>query len=566
MDVDESEPSDSDIDMLSPSRPAFQLKSKATSSSSTSRYRDSASSKRQGRTSSAASAAQVVALARELLRAQVHHQGRRTHEAAPHPPLDAQGCVLLSDCKQLSRLLGDLAKERAGRQIWTTAAEDHDEDDDNEAEEREEQGDRLTVHQITQLLKLLMRSVDRAAGLQVLPPEKLKAGKAAPPPPTPASKKSKASASAAAARKRKTSSAGQRSGSVKAKRGRSARSSSRSAGSTSPSSDSDPLSADTGPEAGTSPPSSKRDPLTWTQAEAEKLGEGLHIVSNASAAIEAILSLLVVDKLPKQVYAEEIIESCFAFVKTQLSGLIYPLAEWSSAASENRASLLDRVFELASPEAADVADALLTLFPGLVSRMAMLLKTEDMPEHILITAIYAAIGPFFVDLGGSVPSSTRSRSTAANKISSSSSSSHQSQGKAKDMVSAGSLTLKTLRLSALSVVRAVYAKHAAQRKWIIEEILTSLTQVPDIKKKTFVMRNGKAIHTVSALLLHLVQSAAHHLVQRVQHKLGRLESDGAFEDEGVSVEQAQVRRSEGGLFFHARLAGFLPFAARCMPV
>ncbi len=46
---------------------------------------------------------------------------------------------------------------------------------------------------------------------------------------------------------------------------------------------------------------------------------------------------------------------------------------------------------------------------------------------------------------------------------------------------------------------------------MIEEILTSLTKLTDMKKnrRQYSLRNGKGIHSINALLLQLIQAASH---------------------------------------------------------
>lgn len=146
-------------------------------------------------------------------------------------------------------------------------------------------------------------------------------------------------------------------------------------------------------------------------------------------------------------------------------------------------------------------------------------KTKDLPEHLLIITVYIAIGPFFVDL-------------AVGELTG------KGKAKALESTSSGSIALKALRLNALALLRTVYAKYETQRQWIVEEILTSLASVPDIKHKSYKLRNGKAIHTVSALLLHLTQSAAHNIPLKIQRKFERI-SSGRFLD-GETPGEAQV--------------------------
>ena len=54
----------------------------------------------------------------------------------------------------------------------------------------------------------------------------------------------------------------------------------------------------------------------------------------------------------------------------------------------------------------------------------------------------------------------------------------------------------------------IFARYPDQRQWILEEILSSISKLPDIAKRKpqYLLQNGQAVQTVSVLLLHLVQS------------------------------------------------------------
>jgi cohesin loading factor subunit SCC2 len=151
---------------------------------------------------------------------------------------------------------------------------------------------------------------------------------------------------------------------------------------------------------------------------------------------------------------------------------------------------------------------------------ADLVRLEDMPEAIVIPAVVVSIGPFFVD--AAQPAATGRK------------------GKGRDTF--GITTLKTVQLSALTLLRAVrpnlpldcparqamaqiFSKYPNQRAWIIEETVNSLTKLSDVKKakRQFRLRSGGVIHNVSALLLHLIQSTAHGVEQQVQGQLGKVQ-------------------------------------------
>lgn len=483
MDLDESEPSDSDVDLSSPSLLSGHHKSASLRKSST-----------KSRDRKTNVAGETIALIHCLLRSSQDRADEDTGFMMATPSL-----------KRLAKLLQELARDGKGPLIWTP----HQSDGGGAG--------RLSVTQLARVLKFLHQSVQRASSVQPVPLDKSRPFADVK---TPTAVKSKPKAAASKKRKKSTSKNGNNDedeGSPQLKKSRSSRSRSRSASTSALTESEDESEGKAKPAKAAS---------AWTTIHPETLAQDLDTVLNGSAAAGAILALLSVDKLPKKLYMEEIIEDCLVLIKTRLSSLIYPLAEWSAATAEQRTHPLQQAFEM-SASATRSAQELLKLFPTLMSRISALLQTEDMQEQILITSIYAAIGPFFVDLN-SEESVSRNRGKAK---------------KTDDLGSTGSHALKALRMSALGVIRTIYSKYNDQRKWIVEEILTSLTQVPDLKKKTFVMRNGRVIHTVSALLLHLVQSTADTMISHVQDKFGRLESGAMHDDEEDSVQQAQVPSS-----------------------
>jgi len=124
------------------------------------------------------------------------------------------------------------------------------------------------------------------------------------------------------------------------------------------------------------------------------------------------------------------------------------------------------------------------LFQAVVSilpRIDTLVRRADftMSDSITIQAVFIAIGPFFV-----------ADPTADGK---------NSKGSIIISTLGGPAALRGLNLSALSLIRSVrdlsmtvsrfltvvqlFANNEEQRAWIIEEILTSLIKIPDLKHK-----------------------------------------------------------------------------------
>ncbi|EJD50599.1 hypothetical protein AURDEDRAFT_182486 [Auricularia subglabra TFB-10046 SS5] len=237
-----------------------------------------------------------------------------------------------------------------------------------------------------------------------------------------------------------------------------------------------------------------------SDADFEKLDRALEIAKEAVLAADCCIALLAADKLPKQLYSEELITACLSTIKNLLEKVIYPFVEANTDLHGQSSLILLHVAKAnassSNSRRAAVGEVFQTL-SSVLPRINSLIGRSGvaMSDQIIIQAVYIAIGPFFVvEFGseGSKASKEKSASMVLNAL-------------------GGSAALRGLRLSALALIRSIFASHSAQRSWIIEEILTSLIKLPDLKQKAgqFRLRDGKSIHTVSALLLQLVQTSAH---------------------------------------------------------
>lgn len=91
---------------------------------------------------------------------------------------------------------------------------------------------------------------------------------------------------------------------------------------------------------------------------------------------------------------------------------------------------------------------------------------------MVIQAAFIGIGPFFVV-------------EAAPEKNSKASAAEKKNGPRFHVLDAlgGSTSMRGLRLTALGLVRALFAGYESQRAWIVEEILGSLIKLPDMKLK-----------------------------------------------------------------------------------
>ncbi|KAA1473731.1 hypothetical protein DENSPDRAFT_882264 [Dentipellis sp. KUC8613] len=237
-------------------------------------------------------------------------------------------------------------------------------------------------------------------------------------------------------------------------------------------------------------------PDELTDIDMDKLTRILDVARDSILAADCCVALLGSDRLTKQVYSEELITSCFATIKNQLSRIIYPFVEATAADLGQAPPLLRYLAKPGSYEPREHRRQLAETFQALSSvlpRMNNLIcaDTVVMSDSIIIQAVYIAIGPFFVVEEGDERGKGKKENVVLNTL--------------------GHSAMRGLRLDALSLIRSIFANHEDQRSWIIEEILTSLIKLSDTKQKAgqFRLRDGRSIRTVSALLLQLVQTSAH---------------------------------------------------------
>ncbi|KZT64240.1 hypothetical protein DAEQUDRAFT_747522 [Daedalea quercina L-15889] len=251
------------------------------------------------------------------------------------------------------------------------------------------------------------------------------------------------------------------------------------------------------------------------------LERALDIARDSILAANCCISLLSSDRLPKQLYSEELISACFSAVKNQLEMIVYPFVE---SAGDSQSRLLQHAMHPSS-RGSNCRRQLAELFQALeavIPRINDLVNADRlaMSEGIIIQVVYIAIGPFFVvENCGEGEGKGKKESAVLNTL--------------------GNSAMRGLRLDALALIRSVFAKHEEQRSWIIEEILTSLIKLSDSKQKAgqFRLRDGQSIRTVSALLLQLIQTSAHDVRIDVQDMRRTREQEATAQRRGTSTQR-----------------------------
>ncbi|KAK2465765.1 hypothetical protein APHAL10511_002309 [Amanita phalloides] len=278
----------------------------------------------------------------------------------------------------------------------------------------------------------------------------------------------------------------------------------------------------------------------------EHLTKTLDVARDSVLAADCCIALLASDRLPKQLYAEELITACLSTIKNQLTRIVYPFAEATSTAVATMAPSLQQIVKSSSGRSQDCRREISEIFQALSSVLPRVnslinLGSVTMSDTIIIQAVYIAIGPFFVVESGEGSYADVDFEKEKGR--------RRDKGEKDNVVirAFGKSAMRGLRLDALSLIRTIFGNHEDQRSWIIEEILNSLIKLSDTKQKAgqFRLRDGRSIRTVSALLLQLVQTSAHDVcIEARKIEKARQHAIALRRQESFSESQSQGRKSQ----------------------
>jgi cohesin loading factor subunit SCC2 len=173
------------------------------------------------------------------------------------------------------------------------------------------------------------------------------------------------------------------------------------------------------------------EPPSVTNADLDILARSLELARNSILAADCCIALLGADRLPKQVYSEELIMACLGAIKNQLDRIVYPFVE----NSDNSALLLhvSRHEKAHRAQIAEVFQVLASVLPRINNLVCA--DTVTMSDSIIIQEVYIAIGPFFVTEVGATDSKGKKENSVMNTL--------------------GQTAMRGLRLEALSLIRSV---------------------------------------------------------------------------------------------------------------
>lgn len=256
----------------------------------------------------------------------------------------------------------------------------------------------------------------------------------------------------------------------------------------------------------------------WITAQNDFVSASIALV-RAVLAAQCIYAFMGISGLPKALLSEDLVETGLAAIKATVDGVLVPFVEsMSTPASANARGIFTSIasslpekkaFERPSdlpPGAMSALNCTIALTRSFASCTAALSSFQGLctsgkftlPEPIAISVLYLLLKLIFLPEpdGKAFPSSNASSRLIGlwNAV-------VETTGKGE------ARTMSELRLSCVAFVRSLYAQYPEQRSWILEEILSSLIHIPDVRagRKVYMLSNGLTIHPTNALLVQLIQ-------------------------------------------------------------
>lgn len=195
----------------------------------------------------------------------------------------------------------------------------------------------------------------------------------------------------------------------------------------------------------------------WNQTTLLDFALSLRSLTDALIAIRVALTLLTLIRLPKHLYSADFVASILTSLRHTLDAFLFPLLEAAPI------SYLDDLAQSQSTGISTICEELEAIMP-LVAR---LVRQEETNEEIVTSMIYCSLSPFFHE---ATTASAGFGTTTTGK------------GKKVERATTVERAMKGIRMASLGLIKSVYAKYEDQRAWIIEEVLSNLTQLEVSKK------------------------------------------------------------------------------------
>lgn len=233
-------------------------------------------------------------------------------------------------------------------------------------------------------------------------------------------------------------------------------------------------------------------------------------IHDALDTCSMIFELLTTCKLDKKFLSRNLITNCLHFIKNQLDYTIYPLIDlngFEDEATTCKYILIGVIYRyvpytnllllIVSSDAHTFLKLVTTLpkekqiistfIPHIIRffrRTFALILTEDLDDDVLVIVAYIGMAPFFHDYSEvhkSILLSNQENDRTFNPY-------------------------EQLKFCALDILKHIFSRYPKHRRWIFEEILTSLGTLTTMDgKRKYRLRDNKSINVISALFMQLVQ-------------------------------------------------------------
>lgn len=226
----------------------------------------------------------------------------------------------------------------------------------------------------------------------------------------------------------------------------------------------------------------------WNDTDVQAWAHQLLDVDTALRAARTVLRIMAAGREDKQLYSEDLIQSCLSLFRDVADGIIVSLTEKvrrHGIIREDKQNDKDRkdnkgLFELLIPHKKP-AGSIFTSFTRLYSVLTTLVSNIDLSESVATALETISSNLIFVE------NAYTDRESVV-----------------------GVQKFDGIRLVAMDMLAQIFLKNPQSRVGIIDDILLQLEKVPQSKQKArqFKLSDGKSIQPVSALILRLVQTSA----------------------------------------------------------
>ncbi|KAG0048551.1 Sister chromatid cohesion protein 2 [Gryganskiella cystojenkinii] len=185
--------------------------------------------------------------------------------------------------------------------------------------------------------------------------------------------------------------------------------------------------------------------------------------------------------LEQHLFPEELLLTSLSVFKARLEKFLAPALESSKESSglDPRTAVFKTIAATGSLKAQMLSMVRITCD---IAERLRVSGNAELSDSIIVKFVYIALSLFFID-------------TSSEMI-------------------VGLTEAESLKQAGSSLMRMLFAKHKAQRAWILEDTLSSLIKLPHGKKvvKSYRLTDGSRIHASSALLMQLVHMCAEHTI------------------------------------------------------